>query len=401
MMAALAALTTLAAAVPATAVAVGGSSGAAPTAPSTATSRAACGAVAPGRARCLAQVRTDRRVRAVNRLANAGATAPQGYGPRDLASAYRVPSTGGKGQTVAVVLAYDNPNAERDLARYRATYGLPPCTTANGCFTKLNQDGKRGAYPPVDGDWALESALDVDMVSAACPACRIMLVEARSNYLDDLAKAVDTAVALGAHVVSNSYGADEFYGMSAYAGHYQHRGVPILASSGDWGFTAAQFPAVVPGVTAVGGTTLKRAANARGWAETAWWGAGSGCSAYVRKPTYQKDTHCHMRTVADLSAVADPDTGVAVYDTTPNYYGIKGWTVMGGTSVSSPFVAGLVAKAGHPQTFTTAGLYARRTQLWDVVGGSNGYCGGDYLCTGKAGYDGPTGLGTPRGLGAF
>lgn len=188
--------------------------------------------------------------------------------------------------------------------------------------------------------------------------------------------------------------------MRSYYADYQHKGVVVVASSGDAGFAAAQFPAVIPGVVAVGGTSLYHAANARGWTEHAWSGAGSGCSAYVAKPAYQHDKHCQMRTIADVSADADPYTGVAVRDTVA-YGGEQGWFVVDGTSASSPFVAGVVGLAGNAQTFSTAHLYRDRRDLHDVIGGSNGFCGGDYLCTATRGYDGPTGVGTPAGAGAL
>ena len=309
---------------------------------------------------------------------------------------------GGAGQTVAIVDAFDDPTAEADLATYRSTFGLSPCTTANGCFRKLNQAGRAGPYPPVDGGWAVEISLDLDMASAACPNCNILLVEGNSSLVSDLASSVDTAVKHGGNVVSNSYGLSEFNGMSTFAKHYKHRGHAILASSGDFGFTAAQFPAVAPGVIAVGGTSLFTATNARGWTEQAWSGAGSGCSAYVSKPSYQTDANCSMRTIADVSAVADPNTGVAVYDTTPNPFGIPpGWLIVGGTSASSPFIAGVIGLAGNAATYTAGFSYTHAADLFDAVGGSNGFCGGDYICTGVAGYDGPTGMGTPNGTGAF
>ena len=159
---------------------------------------------------------------------------------------------------------------------------------------------------------------------------------------------------------------------------------------------------MVPGVLAVGGTSLYAADNSRGWTEKAWSGAGSGCSAYVAEPSYQKDKHCNMRTIADVSAVADPYTGVAVYDSTPDPFGgSTGWLVAGGTSASSPFIAGVIGLAGNAKTFTTANAYQHLASLFDVVGRSNGICGNDYLCTAKKGYDGPTGLGTPNGVGAL
>jgi len=370
-------------------------SSASPSAAASPSVDAACAQAAPGHARCLSLVRTD--VRAM-----AATATPSGFGPSDLQAAYNLPIARGAGQTIAIVDAYDDPTAEADLAAYRAQYGLPPCTTANGCFAKVNQAGAAGPDPEVDGGWAVEISLDLDMASAACPKCNILLVEGDSSLVDDLAASVDTAVSLGADVVSNSYGLDEFNGMEDYFIHYQHSGHVIVASSGDYGFTAASFPAVTPGVVAVGGTSLYAADNTRGWTEKAWSGAGSGCSAYVAKPAYQKYKHCGMRTIADVSAVADPDTGVAVYDTTPNPYGIPpGWLIVGGTSASSPFIAGVIGLAGNASTFTTGFAYKHTSSVFDVVGGSNGYCGNDYLCTAKKGYDGPTGIGTPNGVGAL
>jgi subtilase family serine protease len=167
---------------------------------------------------------------------------------------------------------------------------------------------------------------------------------------------------------------------------------------------------VIPGVLAVGGTSLSRANNGRGWTEAAWGhgsssgllgGSGSGCSAYVDKPAWQQDKYCHMRTITDVSADADPQTGVAVYDTTPNPFGPPGWLVIGGTSASAPFIAGVIGQAGNSATFTPADAYAHAGSFFDVAKGSNGYCSNTYLCTAKRGYDGPTGLGTPNGLGGF
>jgi subtilase family serine protease len=208
---------------------------------------------------------------------------------------------------------------------------------------------------------------------------------------------VDTAIRLGATVVSNSYGAGEFDGMPAFAHYYDHPGTVITASSGDDGFQSASFPAVLPGVVAVGGTTLTRSGNTRAWSEKAWAGAGTGCSAYVAKPAWQHDTHCSLRTVVDVSAVADPQSGVAVYDS----YQESGWLVAGGTSASAPLIAGVYGLAGNAKTVGPVYPYRHRHGLFDVVGGSNGFCGGDYLCTGRKGYDGPTGLGTPNGTSAF
>jgi subtilase family serine protease len=335
------------------------------------------------------------------RAAAARAVKPTaGYGPADIKSAYALPATGGSGQTVAIVDAYDNPKAESDLAYYRSAWGLSACTTANKCFKKVDQRGGK-TYPAGDPGWGVEIALDVQAVSAACPACKILLVEADDASFESIGAAVLTAVRLGADVVSNSYGADEFNGIIAMGKkYYYHPHIAIVASSGDFGFTAASFPAVLGYTWAVGGTNLTKTSSGA-WKEKAWDGAGSGCSAWITKPTYQKDPNCSMRTVADVSAVADPETGFAVYDT----YGLgadNGWIVVGGTSVSAPLISGMIAKAGNADTaWKPSYAYAHRSGLKDVVGGSNGYCGGDYLCTGLKGYDGPTGLGSPRGLSAL
>jgi subtilase family serine protease len=305
--------------------------------------------------------------------------------------------------TVAVVDAYDYPNAESDLANYRSTFGLPPCTTANGCFRKVNQNGAQGPYPRTNSGWAQEMALDLDMVSAICPGCNILLVEAASSLLSDLGAAVNTAANHGAAAISNSYGAGEFSTeASAETQYYQHPGIAITASSGDSGY-GVEFPAASQYVTAVGGTSLVRASTTeRGWSETAWSGAGSGCSAFIPKPSWQTDTGCANRTVADVSAIADPYTGVAVYET---YNHSGGWQVYGGTSVASPIIASVYALAiasNGASVGSGASLpYASATALNDVSGGSNGTCGGSYLCAASAGYDGPTGLGTPSGTGAF
>jgi subtilase family serine protease len=348
-----------------------------------------------GDARCHAHVVTDVKG---NPKVNAG---PTGLTPADLQAAYGLPSSGGAGLVFAIVDAYDDPNAESDLGVYRAQFGLPPCTTANGCFRKVNQQGTQGSYPKASQGWALEISLDLAMASATCPSCRILLVEARNSSLANLGAAVNTAVRLGATVVSNSYGGSEFSSESFYdSAYYDHPGVAITASSGDSGY-GTEFPAASRFVTAVGGTTLVRDASARGWTETAWSGAGSGCSAYVAKPSWQQDTGCSRRVVADVSAVADPSTGVSVYDSY-GYQGQRGWFVVGGTSASAPLIAGVYALAGNAASISYGSApYATPAALFDVKAGSNGSCGGTYLCTSLTGFDGPTGLGTPDGIGAF
>ena len=357
-------------------------------------------AVAPGYATCFALKRTDKKAHTM-----AANDTPSGYGPSDLVSAYNLPANGGSGQTVAIVDAQDDPNAESDLATYRSTYGLPECSTANGCFSKIAQDGSTN-YPTADTGWAGEISLDLDMVSATCPGCHILLVEANSANMSDLGTAVNQAVSQGAKYVSNSYGGNED-GTEAQSdsSYFNHPGVAITASSGDGAYAAGtEYPASSPYVTAVGGTSLTKDSSSRGWSESVWEtssseGAGSGCSQDETKPTWQTDTGCSNRMVADVAAVADPATGVAVYQT----YGGSGWAVYGGTSAASPIIASVYALAGTPgaNDVPASYPYAHTSNLNDVTTGSNGSCSPSYFCTAGPGYDGPTGLGTPNGLAAF
>ena len=356
--------------------------------------RAVCPGALADAARCHALVVTDARG---NPLATAG---PTGYGPAEFQTAYGLtadasaPTT----QTIAIVDAYNDPTAESDLATYSTAYGLPQCTTANGCFRKVNQTGGT-TYPRSNSGWALEISLDLQAAHAVCPRCHLLLVEAKTNSFTNLMKAVDYAVA-HADVASNSYGAGEFSGETSYDAHFNHPGVPITVSSGDSGY-GVEYPAASRFVTAVGGTTLTLNADDTRATERTWSGAGSGCSAYETKPSWQDDTGCARRTVADVSADADPSTGASVYDSY-GYQGQKGWFVVGGTSLSAPLVAAVYALAGNGGATTSGSYpYAHRQSLFDVVQGSNGSCGGSYLCTARTGYDGPTGLGTPNGTGGF
>jgi Putative Ig domain len=329
-----------------------------------------------------------------------------GYGPSSLQSAYKLPSsTAGTGQTVAVVDAYDDPDAASDLAAYRAAWGLPACGA--GCFSKVNENGAASPLPAASGNtgWATEESLDIDMVSAICPNCHIILVEASSTSTSDLGDGVNAAVKLGAGFVSNSYGGSESSSDSTFdTDYYNHPGVAIVASAGDDGY-GVSYPAASRYVTSVGGTSLTTAANARGWAESVWGstsggeGTGSGCSADDAKPTWQTDSGCSKRTDNDVAAVADPNTGVAVYDT----YDGGGWLEVGGTSASSPIIAATFALAGTPAagTYPSSYIYQHTGSLFDVTSGADGSCSPAYLCTGEAGYDGPTGWGTPDGVTAF
>ena len=368
----------------------------------------ACTEEVPTRvARCLARVRTDTKSKiekpAPRGVATPGSTLGDNgaYDPSYLQSAYNAPSTtAGSGQKVAVVDAFDDPNAETDLGAYRSNFGLAACTEANGCFQKVDQNGGT-TYPPADSGWAQEISLDLDMVSAMCPNCKILLVETSSASISDLGTGVNTAASMGANAISNSYSSNEYGGETADgASYFDHPGIAVTAASGDEGY-GAQFPAASQYVTAVGGTSLVQNTNggARSGSETAWSSGGSGCSAYAQKPSWQGDKGCPNRAEADVSAVADPSTGVWVYDT----YSSQGWGILGGTSVATPIVASVYALSGNSLTSDQLSSYpyeAPASALNDVTSGSNGSCG-SYLCTAGSGYDGPTGLGTPNGTGAF
>ncbi|GAA4835947.1 S53 family peptidase [Kitasatospora terrestris] len=363
----------------------------------------ACDTLAHGDTMACHALRVTSTVEHVNALGVTPNAVPSGYGPGDLLSAYKLPANGGAGMTVAIVDAYNDPSAESDMAVYRSQYGLPACTKASGCFRQVNQTGG-SSLPANNTGWAGEISLDLDMVSAIAPNAKIVLVEASSATMANLGTSVNTAVSLGARFVSNSYGGGESSADTSYdSSYFNHPGVAITVSSGDSAY-GAEYPAASRYVTAVGGTALKRSSTARGWTESVWLtnsteGTGSGCSKYDAKPTWQKDTGCAKRTVADVSAVADPATGVAVYQT----YGGSGWAVYGGTSASAPIIAGVYALGGAPSGGSAPASfpYARTTALFDVTTGSNGSCSPAYLCKAGAGYDGPTGLGTPNGTAAF
>ncbi|WP_051940923.1 S53 family peptidase [Phaeacidiphilus oryzae] len=373
-------------------------SGTAATASGTAVARACAASGTPGVMSCNAERVTSVRGRSTALRGVQRSAAPSGLAPADLRGAYKLPAGGGAGQTVAIVDAYNDPKAESDMATYRSQYGLAACSKASGCFKQVSQTGSTTALPKNDTGWAGEISLDLDMVSAIAPKAHVVLVEAKSANMSDLGAAVDQAVKMGAKYVSNSYGGGESSSDASYdSAYFDHPGVAITASAGDSGY-GAQYPAGSKYVTAVGGTSLKKASNARGWTESAWSGTGSGCSADDAKPSWQKDTGCAKRSIADVSAVADPATGVAVYQT----YGASGWSVYGGTSASSPIIAGVYALAGSPgSAVPAADPYAHPSALFDVASGSNGSCSTAYLCSAGAGYDGPTGLGTPDGTAAF
>ena len=324
-------------------------------------------------------------------------------GPQQIQSAYDLPSAGA-GETVAIVDAYGYATAEADLGVFRSYYGLPACTTANGCFKKVDENGGTN-YPSEDSGWSIETALDLDAVSSACPKCNILLVEADSDDVSDLGQAVDTAASLGATAISNSYGGDEDPSELSLDSYYDHPGIAVTVSAGDSGY-GASFPAVSPYVTSIGGTTLTQdSSSPRGWDETVWndenGGTGSGCSAYEPQPAFQKglSTDCaDNRADNDVSADAAPATGLGIYNSTA----VGGWAQYGGTSLSSPLVAAMYALAGTPTpgTYPNTYPYADPSALNDVTSGENGDCG-DVLCQAGTGWDGPTGLGTPNGVRAL
>jgi subtilase family serine protease len=352
----------------------------------------ACATAAPGRASCAALV-----VDAGHRLAPDAA--PSGLAPADIQSAYKLPSsTAGTGQTIAVVDAFDDPNAEADLAKYRSQFGLSACTAASGCFAKVDQNGGT-SYPAPDVGWAEEISLDLDMVSATCPRCKILLVEADSSSFADLGAAENTAARL-ANVISNSYGGSDASD-ATYGAYFNHPGRAITASAGDSGFGfGVDYPASSHYVTAVGGTSLRRAAQTvRGWTET---GIGSGgCSSFNVELSGQVGvipSTCTRRAVVDVAAVGDPATGVAVYDT---YGGVGGWLVFGGTSVAAPIIAGVYGLAGNAASINNNYPYAHASSLFDITSGGSGGCTPPVWCIAGPGWDGPTGVGTPNGVGGF
>jgi subtilase family serine protease len=364
-----------------------------------------------GEDHCFLLIRTNVQHHMQNALSPDAAPTGDGYGPNSLQSAYNLTSASaadGSGETVAVVDAYNDPDAAADLSTYRSAWGLPACTTASGCLKQVNQNGKTSPLPKAAGttEWDVEESLDIDMVSAICPECHILLVEASGTTTADLGTAVNSAVRLGAVAVSNSYGGSESTKDPTYdTDYYKHAGVAVTASAGDSDY-GVSYPAASQYVTSVGGTSLTQSSStARGWTETVWntllffEGTGSGCSADDAKPSWQKDTGCAKRTDNDVAADADPNTGVAVYDT----YSQGGWLEVGGTSASSPMIAAVFALAGKPAagTFPSSYTYKHTSDLYDITSGYNGICFPTYLCMAQVGYDGPTGNGTPDGITDF
>jgi subtilase family serine protease len=385
-----------------------------------------------------------------------------GLTPTELASAYKFsPSAGGSGQTLAIVDAFDDPTVEADLSKFDANYSLPACTSANGCFEKVGQSGSTTSLPAADTvGWSAEIALDVETAHSVCENCKLLLVEANSESLADLAASVDEAVSLGASEVSNSYGALETQMGASEQAAYDHPGVVIVAASGDsgylnWDFVASDLgapevpdaPASLPTVVAVGGTSLKLTTGGARSSESVWndsgppsgtkfkqfAAGGGGCSTLFAAPSWQQAATgwsaaacASKRLDNDLAAVADPYTGFDVYDSYQYSKEFKpGWLTVGGTSLTSPLISAMYALAGgaHGASYPAATPYAhlgQTTALYDVAKGGNGYCDGEApstcgepeanellgnvdcqgtsACDAIAGFDGPAGVGSPTGL---
>jgi subtilase family serine protease len=353
-----------------------------------------CAKPTAGHAACFAKVLVNKK----GAIPMATAPLSSALSPTQLKAAYNLPSTGGAGRTVAIVDAYGYPNLERDLSIYRSTYGMSACTTANGCLKIVDQNGGT-SLPRTDVGWSQEQALDVDAVSATCPDCHILVVQAKTASFANLGAAVNTAArASGVVAISNSYGGGDAPD-TTYGTYYNHPGIAVTASTGDNGYQGGSYPASSSYVTAVGGTSLKMSGTTR-VSETVWSGAGSGCSTYntALAAASSFNTGCAKRAMADVSAAADPNTGgLSVY--APTSSRSSSWSQYGGTSESSPIIASVYALAGTG--YSNATPYAHTSSLNDITSGSNGTCPTTQWCNARSGWDGPTGLGTPNGTGAF
>jgi subtilase family serine protease len=332
----------------------------------------------------------------------ATATPPAtGLTPTGLRDAYKLNGLSANGRTVAIVDAYGYPNLERDLGVYRSQFGLSACTTANGCLRIISQTGS-STLPRFNVGWAGEQALDVDAVSAAAPDAKIVVVQANSASFADLGAAVVTAAKQpGVVAISNSYGGGDAAD-STYGTYYNHPGIAVTASTGDNGYQGGSYPASSSYVTAVGGTSLVAASNTRGWSESVWSGAGSGCSTVntALSAASSFGTGCSKRAMADVSAAADPGKGgMAIYY--PTSKTASTWAQFGGTSEAAPIIASVYALSGNTAGYANALPYAHTSSLFDVTTGSNGSCPTTQWCNARTGWDGPTGLGTPNGAGAF
>jgi subtilase family serine protease len=327
---------------------------------------------------------------------------PFPFGPSVIQQIYRFDQVAnqGAGQVIALIDAYDDPNAESDLGVFNTLWNLPACTTANGCFTKIYATG---TAPPEDSGWALEISLDTQWAHAMAPLAKILLVEAASDADTDLFHASDVAVQMGATVVSMSFTGPEFTNEVFEDLHFVTPGVTFVAASGDGGnFGGVGYPAASPFVVGVGGTTLVLNATGGYGYETAWDDSAGGVSAVEREPSYQTGVQTTGgRGVPDVAYDADPATGVAVYDSVP-MGGQAGWYQVGGTSMGTPqwsalfAIANSLRVAAGKQVLSKLpfGLYRKSSDYHDILLGTNGECGA--ICDATSGYDFVTGMGTPK-----
>ncbi len=309
--------------------------------------------------------------------------------PDEIKKVYHLPGNGGAG-TIAIIGAYDDASIERDLAVFSKQFGLPACTSGNGCFEKHKMSSKMSG----SGGWAMEVSLDVEWAHAIAPQAKILLVEATNPSGANLLKAVDYAASRkGVVSVSMSWGGAEFPEETSLDPHFKSvSGAVFFASSGDDG-TGASWPAASPEVIGVGGTHVSLASGGSFLSETAWSGSGGGISAYEQEPSFQSDYSIPkaggMRAIPDVSYDADPSSGFPVYR-------LGTWKKVGGTSAGSPQWAAIAALGGG---VTIARLYADKSSgsvasyFRDITSGANGACG--YLCTARKHYDYVTGLGSP------
>lgn len=337
-------------------------------------------------------------------LAMLASSGPAGYHPADIRRAYNLPSTGGSG-AIAIVDAYHYPTAKADFNTFSAMFGLPKESSA---YARTNTNKvfqlvfATGSQPQVSASWSQEAALDIEWAHAMAPSAKIYLVEAKSSSYADMFAAVQKAATLpGVRQISMSWGGSEFSGEVAYDAYMAATGIVYFASSGDNGGVKS-YPAISPNVVGVGGTCLKLDNSGNYISETAWSGSGGGLSTYEPFPTFQSMVQSIVgskRGSPDISFVADPYTGCAVYDSTP-YSGYSGWMVFGGTSLAAPCVAGITNLSG---TFRSCSA-AQNTRFYNGLGG----IGFRDIVSGKAGtfsaktgWDYPTGLGSPIGLSAY
>ncbi|MFJ3958268.1 hypothetical protein [Arthrobacter sp. NPDC090010] len=359
-----------------------------------------CSQASAGEAACHAYKETDPTGKPL-----ASSTPPPGaLTPAGLQDAYKLTGLSSGGRTVAIVDAYGYPNLERDLGVFRSQFGLPSCTTANGCLKVVNQTGG-SSLPRFNAGWAGEQALDVDAVSSACPDCKIVVVQTKSASFTDLGTGVQTAAKMpGVVAISNSYGGGDASDAS-YGKYYNFPGIAVTASAGDNGYQGGSYPASSSYVTAVGGTSLNKASNVRGWSESVWSGTGSGCSTYnaALPAASSVTTQCANRAMNDVAAASDPGNGgLAVYY--PTTSSSSTWGQFGGTSEASPIIASVYALSGNTGgagKYANSLPYANPGALFDVTSGSNGSCPTALWCNAGTGWDGPTGLGTPNGTAAF